>query len=150
MDISRLTDFDTASTTPMAQRIERLEADMRALGPVELEVRHYFAKGVYARELHIPKGTTLTGHIHKFENFNIMSKGDMSVLTENGIERVQAPFSIVSPPGTKRVAYAHEDTIWTTIHGTEETDIEKIKQAFVTETYEGYLEFCALLQLEGE
>ena len=150
MDIALLAEFDTTSSVPMAERIERLEADMRAGETVELEVRHYFSKGVYARELHIPKGTTLTGHIHKFENFNIMSKGDMSVLTENGIERVQAPFSIVSPPGTKRVAYAHEDTIWTTIHGTEETDIEKIKLAFVVDTHAGYLAFCETQKLEGE
>lgn len=150
MDISRVADLAAVDTVPMAVRIERLEADLRAAGPVDLPVKSHFAKGVYARELFIPKGTILTGCIHKFTNLNIMSQGDMSVLTENGIERIQAPFTIVSPPGTKRVAYAHEDTIWTTIHGTDETDVEKIKETFVTDSYEKYLEFTASLQLEGE
>jgi hypothetical protein len=134
--------------TPMPVKIERLEDAIRASGTIELTHKDYFSKGVYARELHIPKGTVLTGKIHKYTNLNIMSKGELSVLTENGIERVKAPFTIVSPPGTKRVAYAHEDTIWTTIHGTEETDVDKIEAEFVAESYEHYLAFCEQLKLQ--
>ncbi len=135
---------------PMAVRIERLEAAISAGETIDLPVKNYFSKGVYARELHIPKGTVLTGKIHKYINLNIMSKGDISVLTENGIERVQAPFTIVSPAGTKRVAYAHEDTIWTTIHGTDETDVDKIELEFTADSYEGYLSFCETLKIKGE
>lgn len=133
----------------MRDRIAQLEADMRAAGAIELTVRHHFSKGVYARELHIPAGITLTGEVHKFANLNILSQGEISVLTENGMERVCAPFTIVSPPGTKRVAYAHTDCIWTTVHGTDETDVDKIKSEFVVDTYEGYLEFCETLKLKG-
>ncbi len=143
-------ELGVADQAPMSERVERLEREMLAMPQADLPVKHHFSPGVYARELFIPKGTTLTGMVHKFAQLNIMSQGDMSVLTESGIERVQAPFTIVSPPGTKRVAYAHEDTIWTTIHGTDETDIEKIKEHFVTDTYAGYLEFCAALELEGK
>jgi hypothetical protein len=28
-------------------------------------VRHYFAPGLYAREMTIPKGVTVTGSVHK-------------------------------------------------------------------------------------
>jgi hypothetical protein len=132
------------------QAIARLENAMREAGTVELEVKHHFSKGVYARELHIPAGTVLTGEIHKYTNLNILSQGEISVLVDGEIQRVQAPFTVVSPPGTKRVAYAHTDCIWTTIHGTDETDVEKIKQEFVTDTHEGYLEFCETLKLEGK
>lgn len=118
------------------------ERDVDDLCPVT----HHFSQGVYAREILIPKGTVLVGKIHKYQQLNIMSKGDLSVLTEDGIKRVQAPFTIVSPPGTKRIAYAHEDTIWTTIHGTEETDVEKIEALFVVETEQQYLDFCRALE----
>lgn len=114
---------------------------------VEIPVRHYFSQGVYAREITIPKGTVLTGKIHKLTNLNIMSKGDMSVLTENGVVRVKAPFTIVSPPGTKRIAYAHEETVWTTVHGTEETNLEKIEAHFIAQTEAEYLEFCEMMKL---
>lgn len=127
------------------------EAMRRECELVELPVKHYFSQGVYARELFIPKGTVLTGKIHKYQQLNIMSQGEMSVLTDEGIKRVKAPFTIVSPPGTKRVAYAHEDTIWTTIHGTEETEVEKIEEKFIAQSEEEYLLFCEQQKLlEGE
>lgn len=126
------------------------DAIRRELPPVELKHTDYFSKGVYARELFIPKGTVLTGKIHKYTNLNIMSMGELSVLTEDGIKRVKAPFTIVSPPGTKRAAYAHEDTIWTTIHGTELTDVEEIESFFIAQSYEEFEHFLAheVLKLE--
>jgi len=119
----------------------------RELPPVECPVKHYFSKGLYAREMFIPKGTIVTGKIHKHENFNIMSQGDLSVLTEDGVKRVKAPFSVVSPPGTKRIAYAHEDTIWTTIHATEERDLANIELEFTAGSEQEYLAF-SMQQLE--
>lgn len=115
---------------------------IRPVDVADLPVTHHFSKGVYARELFIPKGHFLSGKIHKYTNLNIMSKGDMSVLTEDGVKRVQAPFTVVSPPGTKRIAYAHEDTIWTTIHGTDETDVDKIEQEFIAQSEQEFIEFC--------
>lgn len=119
--------------------IDALEAAITADLPlVEIPVKDYFSKGVYAREIFIPKGTVITGKIHKYTNLNIMSQGEMSVMTEDGIKRVKAPFTIVSPPGTRRVAYAHEDTIWTTIHGTDKTDVDDIEAEFVAQTPKDY------------
>lgn len=125
----------------MRQKVHAIEGEMRKFEQRELPVRHYFSQGVYARELFIPKDTLLTGKIHKYQQLNILSKGDISVLTEEGVVRVQAPFTIVSPPGTKRIAYAHEDCIWTTIHGTDETDLEKIEAHYIAESDADYLLF---------
>lgn len=120
---------------------------MRDLPQLEIPVRHFFSPGVYAREIQIPKGAIVTGKIHKFSQLNILSKGDISVMTEDGIKRVQAPFTIVSPPGTKRIAYAHEDCVWTTIHGTDETDLEKIEDRFIAQDEAEYLDFRKKLEL---
>lgn len=138
------------SDTPEVLRAKIYEMEdciKRELPPVECPITHHFSDGIYAREMFIPKGTVLTGKIHKHTNLNIMSQGELSVLTEDGIKRVKAPFTIVSPPGTKRIAYAHEDTIWTTIHATEETDVDKIEHHFVAQDEQEYLEYCKL-QLE--
>ena len=126
------------------------EAEILKLPQVEMKVVHHFSKDVYGRELHIPKDVILTGAIHKYANLNILSKGDITVLTENGPVRVQAPFTIVSPAGTKRVAYAHEDCIWTTIFGTSETDPEKIVDQFTTNSDIEYIAHRESLKLEGE
>lgn len=129
------------------EKVLKAEEIMLGMPQVDMPVKHHFSQGVYARELHIPKGTVLTGKIHKYPQLNILSKGEISVLTEDGIKRVQAPFHVVSPAGTKRIAYAHEDCVWTTIHGTEENDLEKIETHFIAQTEAEYLEFAEMLKL---
>ena len=144
---------DTAVSVPLPQTdivnrrpitrelVFEAEHYIAQLPSVDMPVTHHFSKGVYARELFIPKGTILTGKIHKYENLNIMISGELSVSTDEGIKRVKAPFIVVSPPGTKRIAYAHEDTRWITIHGTEEKDVDVIERIFIAQTEQEYLTF---------
>lgn len=138
-----------AADVEIRDKVAHLESVMRAGPTIEIETKHHFSKGVYAREIFIPKGTVLVGKIHKHENLNIISQGDISVLTEHGIERLKAPFTLVSPAGTKRVGYAHEDTVWLSIHGTDETDVDKIELEFIAQDEDEYIEFCKSLQIEG-
>jgi hypothetical protein len=129
----------------LRDKVFAIESAMNAMPQVQvdLEVRHHFSKDVYGRELMIPKGTTLVGKIHKYEQLNILAKGCLSVLVGDEIKRVTAPFIVVSPPGTKRVAYAHEDSVWITVHGTNETDLDRIEERFIAQSEPEYLEFCA-------
>lgn len=142
-------------TTPLDELTARdavnaFEMEMRKLPQLTLSVRHYFAPGVYARELFIPAGTLLTGKIHKHQHLNIMSAGDMEVLTEAGIVRVQAPFTIISPPGTKRIAYAHADSVWTTIHATDETNLDRLEALLIADTEDDYREFLARIETDKQ
>jgi hypothetical protein len=75
-----------------------------------------------------------------------MSQGDMSVMTEDGVKRVQAPFTVVSPAGTKRIAFAHSDTVWTTISATDETDLDKIEDLLVADSEDDYSKFILTVQ----
>jgi len=129
-------------------KVFSLEATMKVMPQVELKVIHHFSKGVYARELHVPAGVTLVGEIHKFENLNILSQGTMIVTTEEGMREVSAPFTVVSPSGTKRAAHALTDCIWTTIHGTDKTNVDEIKHHFIAKSEQEWLEFCNANQLE--
>lgn len=99
----------------------------------EMEVKHTFLDGIYMRELFIPKDTLLVGKPHKLACVNLVSKGDISVLTESGSARVKAGYSIVSPAGLQKVGYAHEDTVFVNVFRTDETDEEKIEQAIAWE-----------------
>ena len=118
------------------QKLKTLEVEMLKHDQVDVKIVHYFAPGVYCRQMTVPKGVMLTGKIHKFSHMNIMSKGDATIVKEDGRMRVQAPFSFVSEPGTKRAFYAHEETVWTTIHPSEETDLEKLEEEIIAKSYE--------------
>lgn len=143
--MNKLVSLDVISTR---DKIFAAEAFMKEMPQVEIPVQHYFSQGVYAREITIPAGVTLTGEIHKFKQLNILSKGRMKVYTEDGIVEVEAPFTVVSPPGTKRIAHTLTECVWTTIHGTEETDVEIIKSQFIAKDENEWLEFSKSAQLE--
>lgn len=109
-----------------------LEQAIRDSGTeVDFEVKHTFGGDVYARQLFIPKGHTVVGEIHKTENLNILLSGEISVTTDEGVQRLKAPAVVVAKPGSKRVGFAHEDTVWITLHATRERDLEKIKAHFI-------------------
>jgi len=129
-------------------KINAWEALALTAPQVDMRVEHHFSYGVYSRTVYIPKGIILTGHIHKFENLNILSKGKLKVSIGDKLEIVEAPFIVVSQPNTKRIAEALEDCVWTTIHGTHERDIEIIECTFIAHNEEEYLEFVGANQLK--
>ncbi len=113
---------------PTLAQIQQCENAIReCLQPVEIEPVHYFADGLYGREITIPAGTMLTGKIHRGEHMNFLMKGDITVWTEDGMKRLQAPAVIVSKPGTKRVGFAHTDTVWVCVHASQETDLAALE-----------------------
>jgi hypothetical protein len=98
---------------------------------------HSFADGVYVREIFIPKGTVLTGKIHKYSHPNFLMQGEVIVVTEHGgREHLKAPLAMISRAGTKRAVYALEDTVWITVHVTSERDPARIVDLMTVPDYE--------------
>jgi len=126
-------------------KIWQLEALVQQLPQCEIGIRHYFAEGVYAREMSAPAGAVVTGKIHKHSQINILSSGTMSVVLGDRTEEVSAPFTIVAPAGSKRAFFCHTDCVWTTILGTHEKDPDKIEDEFTTNSEAEYLEFTKLI-----
>lgn len=124
---------------PLREAIRRLEQEILECVPAEMPLQHFFADGLYARALMIPKHCVLTGAIHKREHINILVKGDITVVTEDGPRRIQAPCVMVSRPGTKRAGFAHEDSLWITVHACEAKDVEAAEQLLVTNDYDEWL-----------
>lgn len=130
----------TIALTPAGCRAQlaAAEARVRQLDPIDVPISHHFAQGVYARSGVIPKGAAFAGRVHLQSQINIISKGDITVLMENCCVRLVGPCTWVSPPGAQRAAYAHEDTYWTTILGTDETDPQVIFDTCTTATFEQF------------
>ena len=127
----------------MTAKIYALEDAILKEAQVEIPVTHHFAPGIYMREMFIPKGVVLTGAVHKTEHLNILSQGEISVWTDQGMKRLTACSVIKSNPGIKRAGFAHEDSIWITVHSnpTEERDPQKLWELFVQDPYVNSLEF---------
>lgn len=114
-----------------------LEQLMKLEQQVEITPIHRFSGGIYSREITIPKGTLLTGRIHKFDHFDIMLSGDVTVSTDNGeVKRLKGLNILEGKAGKKRAGYAHEDTHWITFHSAEERDPEEMYELLTCESFE--------------
>lgn len=122
-------------------KIWQLEAVVQQLPQCEIGIKHYFADGVYLREMSAPAGAVITGKIHKHSQINVLSQGSMSVVLGDKTERVSAPFTISAPAGSKRAFFCHTDCVWSTILGTRETDPDKIEAEMTTNSEAEYIEF---------
>jgi len=120
------------------EKIARLEYVMLQMPQVEPPLNHIFTTGVYAREMFIPKGTVIIGKIHRHAHLNFISVGDVTVLTKDGLQRITGPWTMVSTEGTKRALYAHEDTVWTTIHSNhdEDRDLDMLEEKLIAKSYD--------------
>ena len=114
------------------ERVSILVREFGALPQVELPLKHYFAPGCYVREIFMPADTIVIGRIHKTEHFNIVQQGRVVLIHDDySREELKAPITFVSKPGVQKVLYIYEDTVWSTVHLTEETDLERLEALLV-------------------
>lgn len=114
-------------------KILSAEQYIASLPQSDIPVDHTFASGLYCRQIIIPAGTVLTGKVHRVEDITIVPYGRISVMTEDGFKEVTGPCKFVGAPGVKKIAYAHEDTMWINIFPTMETDLDIIEEALFVE-----------------
>lgn len=138
-----MTDKLKKEQTPLEirRKVLRLETAINLkkenLGPDPFPLKHTFVPGIYAREISAPAGMLIVTKLHKTEHFVFMLKGDVSILSEEGVKRVKAPCMMVSPVGAKRAVYTHEDTVWINIHANPEdvTDLVKLESNIIAKDY---------------
>jgi hypothetical protein len=108
------------------EQVDALEREVQKLPQIDCPVWHYFAPGLYARKMLIRAGTVLTGAVHRTEHLVIVS-GDIEVTTDDGVQRIaDQHFVFTSKPGVKRAGFAHADTFFTTVHATNERDLDEL------------------------
>lgn len=105
---------------------------LKTLEQVECPLKHHFAPGVYLREIFMPAGSLIIGKIHKTEHLNLLERGVCEIFHEDGTSEVlRAPLTFVSKAGVQKLLKIHEDTVWKTIHVTEETDLVKLEDILI-------------------
>lgn len=130
--------------------IYQLEAEILKLPQVEMPVDHDFCNGLYARTMHIPAGTILTGAIHREESFFLVRKGELIVSTDNGPRTIGPGDMSISKIGTKRAGIALTDVEVTTFHAnpTNEQEPQKLWDMFTIPAPSTVLESAESAQLE--
>jgi hypothetical protein len=111
--------------------------------PSMWEYKHSFADGIYIREMRMKKGQLGFSAIHKHSYGFFLLSGILASSKEEGIEEFVAPCYVISPRGAKRIVYAIEDCVITTVHANptntqDLVEIEKINVVFSWDAYEEY------------
>ena len=110
-------DYLKDQTVPFDERLDRWEEYMSQFEQVEAPVEHSFPDVMYVRKITMPAGSIITSKIHKLDNPFFITRGKLSVVSENdGAVEYCAPFMGITKPGTRRILFIHEETDWTTVH----------------------------------
>ena len=98
-------------------QLDKIQFQLSQLPQLDMPLTHRFTPGLYIREIFMPAGAVVISRVHKFEHPFVVSKGRCAVWCDNdGWMFIKAPFTGITKPGTRRLLFIAQDTIWTTFH----------------------------------
>ena len=98
-------------------------------------LKHSFADGMYIRELSVPANVLFVTKIHKKTHPMFLLKGTVAIYVDGEVKKVSAPYSFITPAGTKRVVYCYTDIVWTTVHKTNKRNLKKIEDEIIAKNF---------------
>ena len=103
-------------------------------------LKHTFTDGIYVRQMSMKKGSAVIGKIHRHNHIWFLLTGCISVADEHNTVDHIAPCYVEAPAGSKRVIYAHEDSIWVNVHAnpTDTQDLEELENLIIAKDYEEF------------
>lgn len=152
----------STSRTERRAKLEELARRMLALPgeTLDLPVKHYFHGFTYMRELFIPAGVMLVGRIHLFDHLEILVSGDITLSTDADAPQRLTGYTVRNGyAGKQRAIYAHEDSIFMTVHSAEEQEPEAMYDYLTCGSYAEFDQFnealsalnnASTLALEGD
>jgi hypothetical protein len=129
--------------------VDRVHAGIaNATEQLDLPLNHMFTKatpgacgGMYTREIFMPAGAWVVSHIHRTAHPFVVLSGIVMVWTrEKGVETLTGGYLGFTAPGTQRILYIVEDTVWVTFHATELQDVKAIEGVLLEPHKNPYLE----------
>lgn len=134
MDLVQLLDAATPDTGSKVMNLAlamKGEIDAGRQSQVDMPLQHYFLPGVYLREIFMPAGTVVVGKVHKTRHFNIVQKGKLAYSDGKALKFLEAPCTFVSDAGVQKALYIIEDCTWTTVHLTDNRDMESLESEII-------------------
>ena len=114
------------------QHPQSLENKVHQINPV----KHSFADGQYIREIFNPAGLFLVTKIHNQSHPFFLMEGDMSIITEEGVNRIKAPYHGITLAGTKRIIFTHAPCKFITVHSTNSLNVEQIENEIIATSFD--------------
>jgi ribosomal protein L31 len=115
-----------AAITKHCEENNNQELSNQITGQTEGAVTHNFADGQYIRQIVMPKNLLVSTKIHSKNHPFFIMKGEASIYSDKGVERIKAPFHGITEAGTKRVLYIHEECTFITVHRTDCLTIDEV------------------------
>ena len=104
---------------------------------VHFHAEHLIHGGMYARTVLIPAGIAATGAELNVDTISILF-GDITVSTDDGVQRLTGWHVLPASSGTKRVGVVHADTYWTTVMVNPASTVPEA-EAFMTNDHQRLL-----------
>lgn len=111
--------------------VDEVEARcVRAINTV-FQTEHTLLNGLYIRKIFMPANSFIVSAIHNTEHPFVILKGKITVRTNFGTNIYTAPYRGITRPGTRRILFAIEDTIWETYHPTNLKSVTEIMDSIL-------------------
>ena len=123
----KITQFEQA----VVQHPSKIE-DVDEVNPL----RHSFADGQYIRQMSNPAGVFIVTKIHNKNHPFFLMEGEMTIFSEDGLERIFAPYQGITKAGTKRAMYTHTECIFITVHATDKLNIDDVEDEVIVKSFE--------------
>lgn len=109
------------------------------LEPALEELQHVHTPGLYGRRWSAKAGTIWVTKTHKVEHQFVILEGLASVWVDGKEIVYEAGYNGITKPGTRRILYLHEDTVWMTFHPNPDNINEDEFVELVTEKHDNSL-----------
>jgi len=119
--------------------VEGFYGDGKSIAEIpDIPIKHSFADQLYIRQMDMKAGQVVIGAIHNHQHVWFLLTG--KVLINNNGEKIEhiAPCYTVSEPGSKRLIYAIEDSIFVNVHKNPSNtkNIKELEETIVSFTQE--------------
>ncbi len=99
------------------------------------KLEHEFGEGTYIRKITMPAGHLYLSQIHKITHPFFVMEGEATVISDEGVFEIEAPYHGMTKPGTQRILYIKETMVWITVHPTDKKDVEQVVDEVIAKDY---------------
>jgi hypothetical protein len=121
--------------------LEGIHGDGKSIAVVpDIPITNYFADGIYLRQMEMPADTVVVGAIHNHLHAWFLLTGRVLINNNGEIIEHIAPCFTISKPGSKRLIYALEDSIFVNVHKNPSNtqDLKELEKEIVSMTMDEF------------
>jgi quercetin dioxygenase-like cupin family protein len=100
---------------------------------IDLQIKHHFSSGVYAKQMVLPARHYAETHEHLYDHLSILASGHVRVTLDGEVDEYRGPAVVHIAAGKKHRIDALTDSVWFCVHATDVTDPEQVDRVLIKE-----------------